>query len=189
MNTDALKAEIAKPEYAGMDNIAIAEAINAKAATVTRVIRASEVKQYLLIEGILSAAELYAQDAANDMKARIACQTVRDVFAGDAFPDIDPNNAAHMKTVNGILDELDKAGLLSADQRATVLALGQVEVPLWQTVFTDGDPPRPLDHGDIIVAKGERWDDYVTDDPEKPHEHNPKRVAEKLAEASAVAAP
>lgn len=177
MDLATLKAEIARPEYTGMDNIAIAAAINAKTVAVTQIIPASAVKQYLLIEGILSAAEFFAQDAANDLKTRIACQTVRDVFAGDAFPDIDPNNTAHMKTVNGILDALEFAGLLSVAQRAAVLALGQVEVALWQTVFTDGEPPRPLDHGDIIVAKGERWDDYVTDDPAKPHEHDPKRVA------------
>lgn len=150
----ALTAEIGKDDYKGKADADIAAAINAATVTVTKPIPAREIKRYFLKEGVLAAALLYSQHEANDPALRTACRSVYEALSHDIFTDLDPSDPEQAGQIKGFLDALQAAGCLSDVQRTGVLALSQETKPLWQTLGH-----RELDHGDIIIAKGERWED------------------------------
>lgn len=51
MNLDALKAELAKPEYTGLSDQEAADAINAKMVTVSQLVPNWKIKQHAILNG------------------------------------------------------------------------------------------------------------------------------------------
>lgn len=63
MNLEALKTELAKPEYTGLSDQAAADAINAKTVTVRELVPTWKIKQYAMEQGIWGTLRIAAKDA------------------------------------------------------------------------------------------------------------------------------
>lgn len=148
MDAAALKAEIAKPDYAGLKDDEIAAALNAKTMAVTLPIPAAEVKKQFIKTGVLAKAKFYAADPAADLALRLACQTVYDSLIYDAFTDLDPTDAEQGPLIKSFLDALQAAQCLDDAGRTAVLALAAVELPGSEAFIG-----RPLDSSDIANAR------------------------------------
>lgn len=63
MNLEALRTELAKPEYEGLSDQAAADAINAKTVTVRELVPTWKIKQYAMEQGIWGTLRIASKDA------------------------------------------------------------------------------------------------------------------------------
>lgn len=151
MDYAALKAEIAKPDYAGLDNTAIVALLNALTIKETQSIPAAEVKKQFIKTSVLARAKFFAEGTANDLDLRIACQTVYDSLLYDAFTDLDPNDSAQGPLIQGFLAALKASGCIDDPGIAAVLDLANVQISRSSQLF---DVPR-ITEADIERARKE----------------------------------
>ena len=182
MDYAALATEIAKPAYAGLGDAEIAEAINAASAPDWQDVPVGEVEAYLRSNLLVSALRRWSAgrndapgDAADELVNLVQSPNVQTVRL---------SQPATRATITALLDALVAAGApIDADHRGALLALGQTSRPLWQAFGH-----RELDHGDILQARGERWDDYVSVNEGDPPTYNPTlRAARDAAYRQAIA--
>ncbi len=165
MDYAALLTEISKPSYAGLSDGEIAEKLNAMmvpgpAADVS----AADVSAYLLLGGEFFTVEAFAAgaptgDAAHD-GALLAAKSLVAILSlpqPPAFQMSNPAVAAKVQAMVGALLAQETAVPNSTGMTQALhdglLALAQPLVPWPQTIGFG-----VLDHGDILVARGETWE-------------------------------
>lgn len=148
MDCAALKAELAKPDYAGLSRAEKAAAINARLFTVKRPIAFDRVAKDLVKTGVYALADFYWREATNPMPLRVVCRTVVASIDQKLFADLDPDDAEQGPEIAAMLDGLQAAGCMTPEQREQVLARGLQEVP-GSLAFLG----RPLDESDIANAE------------------------------------
>lgn len=134
----ALEAELEKPEYAGLDDKARVDRLNAAVLTTTRAVPAQVIKKLWAQRMVLAAAWVAAQDANLPAELRVLCRATYDNLMGDLFVDMDPRDPTQTAHIEKYLDGLEAAGVLSAELRAETLALATVEQPLRQALGWPG---------------------------------------------------
>lgn len=133
---------------------ALAVAVNAKTVTVTQAVPGNRAAEFLTERGIVAQARFVSDDATKPLPLRVACQTLRDAMQSNQFPAYDLGNPEAKAAIDGFTDGLIAAGVMTADHRDALYALGQVETPFPLTIGG-----RDVDHGDIIAALGRTWDE------------------------------
>lgn len=150
MDYAALKTEIAKPEYAGMTDAEIAEAINGKVVAVKVDVPSDTVRGTLYARGAWRQIVSLSLDAKNsdpvhDAALVAAVQLVDFCRAGGVFS---TSNGAILAQTAADLDALEAGDIITADDKMAVLALADASVPLWKSFGV-----RPLDFNDIAIAR------------------------------------
>lgn len=135
-----LKAEIALPAYAGMDEVAIADALNARNLTGPRETLSRDIIRALFLRGKWSAAKVKASQG--DM----AATTLVDALS--LFNSFDMTNATYRAAIQSALDANVTTGTLTQGDVDAIMALGTQPISraeqLWgnDTVVTSGDVSR-----------------------------------------------
>lgn len=155
MDDAAIKTQIDRPEYVGMSRFDIAAAINAEDVPDAAPLDRPGVEACLVKRGKWAKISLTAD-------AKITATDDAKIWALTFM--LDPVTAdLSMGVALGLLDAADLA------------ALGATRIrKRWQLV---GE--RELDHGDIIRANGQSWDDYIVKAPGTGHVYDPILVALK----------
>ena len=128
MNLEALRIELAKPEYTGLSDQEAADAINAKTEVVTQLVPIWQVKQHAILNGywpLVKAAQLDA----NPAKAGL-CLSVIDWVDDPKMQTIDVN----LPEVQGMLGGLVSFSLMTQTQANEVIAMGSKVVSWTSTV-------------------------------------------------------
>ena len=113
-----LSDELSKPEYAGLSDQAAADAINAKTVTVQQTVQIHKVKEYAIINGIWP--KLKAGQANSNQQVAALCISVLDWVDDPRISTLDVNKPE----VQSMLDGLVTAGIMSAGNKADVVAMG-----------------------------------------------------------------
>ena len=119
----ALKAEIAKPAYAGLADAAIAVAVMAAQIVADRLVAGPEIGRLWARRGVLGAAREQAQRAALTPAQRALAWTAIEMVDRDGFADLDPTKEAQRTALVNFLDSLVAANIMSAGDRTATLAL------------------------------------------------------------------
>lgn len=152
VDIDALRAELAKPEYAGLTDEAIAHAINAAQDPVAVDVPIALVEGYLRRKGLVFALTRFLASpgqAPPEIQA-VAFELVN-MIQSPRLSTIEmskPDIAADVQTMLGALGP-QGAGLLSDDDLAAILAMAVGTRPRWQR-FSH----RELDWADVAQARG-----------------------------------
>ena len=120
MTQDPLVDELRKPEYAALDDQQAADAVNAKTVTYRRPASSADVKAAAIRAGYW--ADIDVGCDSTDAATRRLCRNVRGWLEDCAgkLPTLDIDNLA----TQAMLDALVDKGLITADNKAELLALG-----------------------------------------------------------------
>jgi hypothetical protein len=113
-----LSDELSKPLYASLSDQAAADAINAKTVTVKETVQIHKVKEYAIINGIWP--KLKAGQANSNPVVAALCVSVLDWVDDPRISTLDVNKPE----VQAMLDGLVSAGIMSASNKADVVAMG-----------------------------------------------------------------
>lgn len=130
MNLSALATELAKPEYASMSDQEAADAINAKTATVRRLVETWRVKQYAIEQGIWATLKLVRENTELSNELRGLVISILD-WVDDSAGKIQTVDM-DLPSVQYMLGGLVTATLATQEQVNSILAMGSVTVP-WTT--------------------------------------------------------
>jgi hypothetical protein len=140
-----LRAEIALPQYAGLDEPAIAGALNARTIDGSRDVPAFEARQIVLLSGEWAKIKLLAEERPASTAISVAMTFV------DALSDretvLPAGNRAH---IAGLLDVLVAANVLSGASKAALMLLFAAKISRAEELFGRG---ARVDSGDISRAK------------------------------------
>jgi hypothetical protein len=127
---DPLVAELRKPEYAAMSDQQAADAINAKTFAYRRKASSADVKACAIRAGYW--ADIDEGCDSTDAGTRRLCRNIRGWLEDCAgkLPEMDMDAAA----TTTMLAALETKGLITAANRAELLALGDASCPWWQHV-------------------------------------------------------
>lgn len=163
INLAALKIEIAKPAYNGMNDATIAATINAATTAGFVSINPVDAKNALVfttanewgwLQGVAagyvtsanaSGSGAVAVSSTTPWATRRAAAAIYDLFRGETPI---PITSARATLLSNALGVLVTANVITAAGRAAVEAIPQVSMPFWQSF---GD--RPLDYNDIAQAR------------------------------------
>lgn len=165
MDYAAILAEISKPVYNGLSDGEVAEKLNAiMVPGPAQDVSAADVSAYLLLGGEFFTVEAFAAgaltgDATHD-SALMAAKSLVAILSLPQPPTFQMSNpavAAKVGAMVGALLAQEKAAAGSTGMTQALhdglLALAQPLVPWPQTIGFG-----VLDHGDILVARGETWE-------------------------------
>jgi hypothetical protein len=113
-----LVQELSKPQYVGLSDQAAADAVNAKTVTVQETVQIHKVKEYAIINGIWP--KLKAGQANSNPQVAALCVSVLDWVDDPRISTLDVNKLE----VQAMLDGLVSAGIMSASNKADVVAMG-----------------------------------------------------------------
>ena len=113
-----LSDELSKPQYASLSDQAAADAINAKTVTVQQTVAIHKLKEYAIINGIWP--KLKAGQANSNPQVAALCVSVLDWVDDPRISTLDVNKPE----VQAMLDGLVSAGIMSASNKADVVAMG-----------------------------------------------------------------
>jgi hypothetical protein len=113
-----LSDELSKPQYVGLTDQAAADAVNAKTVTVQQTVAIHKLKEYAIINGIWPKLKA-GQANANPVVAAL-CVSVLDWVDDPRISTLDVNKPE----VQAMLDGLVSAGIMSASNKADVVAMG-----------------------------------------------------------------
>jgi hypothetical protein len=113
-----LSDELSKPQYASLSDQAAADAINAKTVTVQETVQIHKLKEYAIINGIWP--KLKAGQANSNPVVAALCVSVLDWVDDPRISTLDVNKPE----VQAMLDGLVSAGIMSASNKADVVAMG-----------------------------------------------------------------
>jgi hypothetical protein len=113
-----LSDELSKPQYASLSDQAAADAINAKTVTVQQTVQIHKVKEYAIVNGIWP--KLKAGQANSNPVVAALCVSVLDWVDDPRISTLDVNKPE----VQAMLDGLVSAGIMSASNKADVVAMG-----------------------------------------------------------------
>jgi hypothetical protein len=128
-----LRAEIALPQYAGLDQTAIAAALNARTIDGSRDVPAYEARQIVLLSGEWAKIKLLAEERPASTAISVAMTFV------DALSDretvLPASNRAH---IAGLLDVLVAANVLSGASKAALMLLFAAKISRAEELFGVG---------------------------------------------------
>jgi hypothetical protein len=113
-----LSDELSKPQYAGLTDQQAADAINAKTVTVQQTVAIHKLKEYAIINGIWP--KLKAGQANSNSQVAALCVSVLDWVDDPRISTLDVNKPE----VQAMLDGLVASGIMSASNKADVVAMG-----------------------------------------------------------------
>jgi hypothetical protein len=159
----ALKVEIAKPEYAGLTDVQIAAAVNAKTILLYRDFshRAARDALIFLNEGdwgkVVGVAEGVITAGINQ-SVRVQCISIREALRGGMNDLFQYTNANHRTKMLAAIDQLIP-GQMSAAGKAAFVALGEYTFPLGEYWGWPGPVPgqTPSGIGDGDIAAARNW--------------------------------
>lgn len=142
----ALKAEIAKPAYAGLTDAAVAVAVMAAEIVADRLVAGPEMGRLWARRGVLGAARERSQNGALTAAQRARAWTAIEMIERDGFADLDPTKSAQRTALVNFLDQLVADTIMTeADKTATLALINQPR--LGREVFGT------LDASDIVNAR------------------------------------
>lgn len=121
MDYSILSCEIAQPQYAGMTDAEIVEALNAPGVSTRRRVGISELQALAMESGVYTALRVVVGNAQAPAELRAVAQTVLDL-ANARFADVDMDNASAVQ----MFGALQQAGVITAQQAAQIDALATV---------------------------------------------------------------
>lgn len=128
---DTLRLELAEdPEgmnYAALSDPEAADLINAQNRTVLGTVRASEVRRFVLLNGIWPRIAAAAQGHA-DPTVQGTAITILQTLAPNSFDEIRMADPQVFGAVTQMLGTLVSAGVMTADQRDAMVALGNIPI-------------------------------------------------------------
>lgn len=128
----ALAAELADDPlsvgYASMADSEAADAINAPSRPGRRPVPASDVRRYVLLNGLWPGLQALAANPAADPTQRGTAITILQTLAPNSFDTIRMNDSAIRAAVSQMLQTMVDAGAMAAEHRAAMLALGDAQV-------------------------------------------------------------
>jgi hypothetical protein len=113
-----LSDELSKPQYASMTDQAAADAVNAKTVSVEQTVAIHKLKEYAILNGIWP--KLKAGQANSNPVVAALCVSVLDWVDDPRISTLDVNKPE----VQAMLDGLVSAGIMSASNKADVVAMG-----------------------------------------------------------------
>lgn len=133
MDYAALKAELAKPAYAGMTDAEAAVAINAATVVVKRPVQSADARRYLMLVGKWPTIAALARGliAGTDGEKLAAVALVEALTLKETFNLSVP---AYLTAVQAQLGACEAAGLIDAADTAGILDFANVSVPLLPTI-------------------------------------------------------
>ena len=128
---DTLRLELAgDPEglnYAAMSDPEVADAINAPSRTVRGTVQASDVRRFVLLNGIWPRIAAAAQSH-TDPTVQGTAITILQTLAPNSFDEIRMGDQQVFGAVTQMLGTLVSAGVMAADQRDAMISLGNVMI-------------------------------------------------------------
>lgn len=121
----ALKAELAKPAYAGLSNADAAVAVMAETVAADRKVPSLEVGQLWARQGVLANAREAGNRGAN-AAARALGWRVLDIVEKDVLGDLDTRNATDRAAFEALLDQMVASTapqIMTAAQKTSTVAL------------------------------------------------------------------
>ena len=113
-----LSDELSKPQYAGLTDQQAAGAINAKTVNVEQTVAIHKLKEYAIVNGIWP--KLKAGQASSNQQVAALCVSVLDWVDDPRISTLDVNKPE----VQAMLDGLVAAGIMTANNKAEVIAMG-----------------------------------------------------------------
>jgi hypothetical protein len=113
-----LSDELSKPQYVGLTDQAAADAVNAKTVSVEQTVAIHKLKEYAILNGIWP--KLKAGQANSNPVVAALCVSVLDWVDDPRISTLDVNKPE----VQAMLDGLVSAGIMSASNKADVVAMG-----------------------------------------------------------------
>lgn len=142
----ALKAEIAKPAYAGLTDAQIAVAVMAAEIVADRTVAGLEIGQLWARRGVLGAAHERSQRGNLQASQRALAYTAIEMIDRDGFSGLDPTKPAQRTALVNFFDSLVADTIMSeADKTATLALINQPR--LGREVFGN------IDASDIANAR------------------------------------
>lgn len=132
MNLDALKAELAKPEYAGLSDQEAANAINAKIVTVSQLVPNWQIKQHAILNGYWPSVK--AGQLATDPQKAGLCLSVIDWVDDSRIQNTD----MELPGVQAMIAGLVGFQLISQTLANELFAMASVSIP-WTQVNGIGE--------------------------------------------------
>lgn len=135
-----LKAEIASQPYVGLDEVGIADALNARNLSGPRETRSLDIIRALFLRGKWSAAKIKAA------QGDLAATTLVDALT--LFNSFDMTDATYRTAIQAALEANTQTGTLTQDDVDAIMALGNQPISraeqLWgnDTLVTSGDVSR-----------------------------------------------
>ena len=126
MNLEALKTELAKPEYAGLSDQAAAVAINAKVVTVSQLVPNWKVKQHAILNGYWPLVK--AGQLATDPQKAGLCLSVIDWVDDSRIQNTD----MELPGVQAMIGGLVSFGLISQTLANELFGMASVTIPWTQ---------------------------------------------------------
>jgi len=139
-----LSDELSRPQYASLSDQQAADAINAKAVAIHQTVQIHKVKEYAIINGIWP--KLKAGQASSNPQVAALCVSVLDWVDDPRISTLDVNKPE----VQAMLDGLVASGIMSASNKADVVAMGS-KVVSWTS--QNGLPEVGI--GLVIIARKE----------------------------------
>lgn len=130
MNIDALKEEIAKPEYTGMSDQEIAAAINAKTVTRSRLVETWEVKKKAIEDGYWALIVIGSEASNQVLQVRGLCISALAWLDDPKIATIDFTLQSTQMMVGGLV----QSGIATQEQAEALLALGTETVSFASTL-------------------------------------------------------
>ena len=126
MNLEALKIELAKPEYTGLSDQAAADAINAKTVTVSQLVPNWKIKQHAILNGYWPLVK--AGQLATDPQKSGLCLSVIDWVDDSRIQNTD----MELPGVQAMIGGLVGFGLISQAQANELFGMASVSIPWTQ---------------------------------------------------------
>lgn len=150
MDLEKLAAEIASDPlnlgYAEMADSAVADAINAPNRPGKRVVPASEVRSYVLLNGLWP--RIQAVTASEDPVYRGSAITILQTLAPNSFDTIRMDKPEIATAVFNLLSTMVVAGALTEAQRDGMIALGDSQISRAEEIGLT-----PVHHLDVAAAR------------------------------------
>ena len=130
-NIQVLRDELADDPleigYADMEDSAVADAINAQARPGKQVVRASEVRRYVLMNGLWPRIQAVASGSSNPVHQGTAI-TILQTLAPNSFDEIRMNDPDVAAAVTGMLSTMVEAGAMTSANRDAMVAMGDTTI-------------------------------------------------------------
>jgi hypothetical protein len=124
----------------GDDLATIAATLNAETVTQTIDVPISTVQGYMLVNGIVAAADAWAMAHPDDTTGVLAViRSLEGLLASPHLTVVEMTSPAIAASVTTMLGVLAAASIMTSDQRDAVLAMASATVPKWQPAVTAGD--------------------------------------------------
>lgn len=145
----ALKAEIAKPAYAGMTDAQIAAAMNTMTVASEAAVSGGDVGKLWARRGVLGAARERANRGALTPGQRATAWNAIEMVDRDGFSGLDPKNPVQRAALVSFLDGLVAETIMNAGDKAATLAL----LMRSQTIAQSLGWPQGLGVTDLVAAR------------------------------------